>query len=65
MSKKRSRGRPLSSPLVRDQCVNIRLNSREFECLQNYTWRYDLSVSELIRQLLMIHSVIPDNPLDQ
>lgn len=54
-------GRPLASPLPRDENVNIRLNSREKECLDLWCWRYDLSASECIRQLMMIHSVIPES----
>ena len=59
------KGRPLSSPLPRDQVVTLRLNTKEQECLDNYCYRYDISISEVIRQLLMLHSVIPDNPKDQ
>ena len=60
----RSIGRPLSSPEVRDNVIGLRLNDTEVRSLSNYGWRYDLSMSEVIRQSLMILSIIPDNPLD-
>ena len=62
MSKRK--GRPLSSPLPRDQVVTLRLNRKELECLEAYCFRYDTSFSETIRQALQILSVIPENPLD-
>lgn len=60
-AKNKKRGRPLESPLPRDTLINLRLNSREAECLQMYSWRYDVSMSEVIRQALMILSIIPEN----
>ena len=64
MSKKKQ-GRPLESPLPRDVVINLRLNSLEDECLSSYAWRYDQSVSEVIRQALMVLSIIPTNPIDE
>ena len=61
--KKKKVGRKLSSPLVRDQLVVVRLNKREMECLQGYCERYDTSISDVIRDALMLLSVIPDNPI--
>ena len=58
-------GRPLQSPLPRNDSVTIRLNETEMECLQRYCWRYDRSVSDVIRDALMVLSVIPDNPIVQ
>ena len=57
------KGRPLESPLPRDQIVTLRLNATELKSLQDYCERYDQSHSEVIRSALMILSVIPDNPL--
>ena len=56
------KGRPLDSPLVRDQVVTVRLNSKEFTAIESYCYRYDVSISETIRQSLMVLSVIPENP---
>ena len=56
-------GRPLSSPLPRQEKVDFRLNKIEYQALNEHCWRYDISVSDCIRDLLMIHSVIPDNPI--
>ena len=56
-------GRPLESPLPRDEKVDFRLNKQEFSALNEHCWRYDISISDCIRDLLMIHSVIPDNPI--
>lgn len=59
MSKKR--GPKLQSPLVRDEVITLRLNKKEQECLNAYAWRYDQSVSDVIRQTLMILSIIPES----
>ena len=62
MSKsKKGRGRPLASPEPRDQYVSVRLNTSEFKCLESFAWRYDQSYSEVVRQSLMILSVIPES----
>jgi len=58
---KNKKGRPLSSPLVRDNIVTFRLNSKELDALNNWTWRYDVGISNTLRDLLMIHSIIPDS----
>ena len=63
MSKK-LKGRPLESPLPRDQVITLRLNSKELESLNTYAFRYDQSISDVIRDALMILSVIPTNPLN-
>lgn len=64
MSKKKSKlGRPLNSPLPRDQLIAVRLNKKELECLEAWCMRYDTSVSDAVREALMILSVIPDNPI--
>ena len=55
-------GRPLESPLPRECQVTFRLNSRELECLEAYAFRYDQSVSDVIRDCLEILSIIPTNP---
>lgn len=56
-------GRPLDSPEPRDQKVDFRLNKTEYDCLTQWCWRYDMSVSDCIRDLMMIHSIIPENPI--
>lgn len=56
-------GRPLASPEPRENLVTIRLNSTELKALTDYSWRYDTSVSDVIRDSLMLLSVIPDNPM--
>ena len=60
-TKKKRKGRPLSSPMPRDNLIGVRLNDKEVECLSSYAWRYDISLSEVIRQALEILSVIPEN----
>ena len=62
MSKKKQVGRPLESPQARDNIIGIRLNETELMCLSQYCWRYELSMSEVIRQALEVLSVIPVNP---
>lgn len=59
------KGRPLASPEPRDVSITIRLNKTEYEAMNTWCFRYDISVSECIRSLLEIHSIIPDNPLRQ
>ena len=61
MPKHKKRGRPLSSPLVRDNLVGIRLNKKELQALSLYCWRYETSLSETIRDALQILCVIPEN----
>ena len=56
-------GRPLSSPQKRTESVTLRLNPKELECLQSYAWRYECSVSDVVRDCLSLLSVVPDNPL--
>ena len=60
MSHQKKKGRPLASPLPRDNFVSLRLNSVEAKALNDYAWRYDMSMGEVIRQALMILSVIPE-----
>ena len=62
MTKKR-RGRKLASPLVRDNLITIRLNQVELKSLTTYCWRYDVSMSETIRDSLVVLGVLPDNPV--
>ena len=57
----KKKGRPLATPQVRDNLVTIRLNSKELEALQMYAWRYDQSMSDVLRDSLMILSIIPDD----
>jgi len=57
----KKKGRPLSSPEVRDNIVSIRLNSTELDALSRYCNRYDTSASDVIRDALMVLSVIPDD----
>ena len=56
-------GRPLASPEPRDNLVTVRFNATELRALNDYSWRYDTSVSDVIRDSLMLLSVIPDNPI--
>ncbi len=63
MSNKNKRGRPLSSPLVRDKSVAVRLNKKELQALSFYSLRYHASVSDVIRDALAVLSVIPENPV--
>ena len=63
MSKKKPKpGRPLESPLARDHLIAIRLNKHELDCLEGYCERYDTSISDVVRDALMLLSVIPSNP---
>ena len=55
-------GRPLETPFVRDKIITFRLNKREDECLSGWCERYDVSPSDVIRECLMILSVIPEPP---
>ena len=57
----KKKGRPLSSPEVRDNIVSLRLNSTELDALNQYCERYDTSTSVVIRDALMVLSVIPDD----
>ena len=60
--KKKKLGRPLASPQPRDNSLTIRLNSTELAALTMWCERYDQSVSDVLRDLMMLHSIIPDNP---
>ena len=60
---KKRRGRPPSSPLIRDTTVSFRLNSKEVCALESYAERYDQGISDVIRDALSLLSIIPDNPL--
>lgn len=60
---KKKKGRPLSTPLARGNVIGLRLNDVETRALANYAWRYDLSMSDVIRESLMILNVIPDSPM--
>ena len=57
----KKKGRPPATPQVRDNSVTIRLNSKELEALQMYAWRYDQSMSDVLRDSLMILNIIPDD----
>ena len=57
----KKKGRPLDSPKVRDNIVSLRLNSTELDALSRYCFRYDTSASVVIRDALMVLSVIPDD----
>jgi hypothetical protein len=59
--KKIKRGRPLASPEIRDQIFQLRLNETELQSLATFSWRYDKSMSEVVRDALMILSVIPES----
>lgn len=59
--KKIKRGRPLASPEIRDQTFQVRLNETELQSLANFSWRYDKSMSEVVRDALMILCVIPES----
>lgn len=58
----KQKGRPCTSPLPREEVVAFRVNSVELKALNDYCFRYDMSSSDVIRDALMILSVIPDNP---
>lgn len=58
-----TKGRPLTSPQVRDKLVGLRLNETELKCLTGYAGRYEMSVSDVIRLCLETFSVTPINPL--
>ena len=58
---KKKLGRPLASPERRDEICAIRLNSTELNCLSTYAWRYSMSCSDVIREALMVLSVIPES----
>jgi len=58
---KKRRGRPPASPLIRDTSVTIRLNSKELASLNMWCERYDTSISDCLRDCLMIMSIIPDD----
>ena len=60
--KKKKLGRPLASPEPRDNLVSVRFNNTELRALEGYCWRYDTSIADVIRDSLMLLSVIPDNP---
>jgi hypothetical protein len=62
MTGKKKLGRPLTSPEPRENLVGVRLNNTELQALESYCWRYDTSISNVIRDCLMLLSVIPDNP---
>lgn len=57
-------GRPLESPEPRDNSITIRLNSTELKSLETWAFRYDQSISDVVRNALMLLSVIPENPID-
>ena len=59
--KRKKRGRPLNSLEPRINIVGIRLNETETRCLSQYAWRYDQSMSEVVRQVLMVMSIIPES----
>ena len=62
-TKKKKQGRPLVTPEPREHSVTIRLNSTELRCLESYVWRYDTSMSDVLRDSLMLLSIIPQPPL--
>lgn len=62
MTGKKKQGRPLESPEPRENLIAVRLNNTELEALNSFAWRYDTSVSDVIRDSLMLLSIIPDNP---
>ena len=55
------KGRPSATPEVRENIVAIRLNSTELDALNSYCFRYDTSISDVLRDALMVLSVIPDD----
>ena len=59
--KKKKKGRPLATPLPRDNSITIRLNSAELQNLLDWAFRYDVSVSEVVRDSLMLFSIIPES----
>ena len=60
MPKKPKVGRPLKSPLPRENFVSFRLNEVELKALKDYSWRYDQGHGDVIRDALMVLSVIPE-----
>ena len=63
MSNKKKKGRPIESPMPRDSVIGIRMNDTEVKCLSDYAWRYEMSMSEVVRQSLELLSIIPVNYL--
>ena len=59
-NRSKKKGRPIASPQPRDNSVTFRLNSTEFAALQGYVERYDTSISDVLRDVLMIMSIIPE-----
>ena len=59
--RRKRKGRPLASPEPRINLITIRLKDTELKCLSNLCNRYDQSVSDVIRDVLMIHSIIPES----
>ena len=59
--KNKKKGRPLQSPEVRDNVLSLRLNSTELNALNIYCERYDTKASVVIRDALMVLSVIPSD----
>ena len=55
--KKKKLGRPLKGGAALTEQVNFRLTENEAQCLKDYSWRYDMSPSEVIREALYILSV--------
>ena len=56
--KKQKLGRPFKNGSSRlTEQVNFRLTENEAQCLKDYSWRYDMSPSEVIREALYILSV--------
>ena len=55
--KKQKLGRPLKGGAALTEQVNFRLTENEAQCLRDYSWRYDISPSDVIREALYILSV--------
>ena len=55
-------GRPTTTPEARTNIVGVRLNDTELKAFTDWCFRYDISLSDCIREALTILSVIPDNP---
>ena len=60
---KKKRGRKLASPQPRDNVVSVRFNDTELHALNTYCFRYDTSLSDVIRDALDVVGVIPTNPI--
>ena len=53
-------GRPMRADDVSEKRVSFRLSPHEKEILDDYCWRYECSMSDVIRDALDILGVVPN-----